>query len=398
MQLKTLRRDAQNLENDIESKEQEKESLREGADEAEAEILQATQGAVDLYKSQVEAARFASHKATAEWSEAQKEKKEAESLLAKAKMALSSAKGIERKANERVTNAQQRLNSYRQSRGNSTSLFGGVQAVRLKEAVERAVRQNKFHKAPIGPIGSYLSLTDDIWGVAVEASIGRQFFTWIVHDRHDQQLLKSLAGRDVTFSTIVYDFDTAPYNLPRSNLPSDTTTILDVLAFPSDAQQALVLRNVLIDNNRVESTLLVRDDAKARSVLRNDRFWQAHKITGCWSRQATQVLRRGKTELVLPSNRRYYAKLVRDPSTLIADATQDHREAQAAQIEASQKVQQAQREVDQAQSRVNRAHRAVSEKRVNLQESQVQLEDVQTQAPVELELATDQGSGICFAF
>lgn len=56
--------------------------------------------------------------------------------------------------------------------------------------IDQAVQSGRFHKPPLGPIGSLLTLTDDKWAVAVEASVGRAFNNFIVHNHHDCKLLK----------------------------------------------------------------------------------------------------------------------------------------------------------------------------------------------------------------
>lgn len=72
--------------------------------------------------------------------------------------------------------------------GNPLAAFGGQAAI----ALNAAIAQNKalFKKLPIGPIGSYLQLTDVKWAKAVEAAIGRLFNTYLVHCDHDLQALK----------------------------------------------------------------------------------------------------------------------------------------------------------------------------------------------------------------
>lgn len=59
---------------------------------------------------------------------------------------------------------------------------------RLLQLIDR--HRRNFHRPPIGPIGTLLSLEDDHWAGAVEQSIGRMFNHFIVHDHHDMQQLK----------------------------------------------------------------------------------------------------------------------------------------------------------------------------------------------------------------
>ena len=50
--------------------------------------------------------------------------------------------------------------------------FGGPQMQTLLQRIQVAVRQGKFQRPPVGPIGSVLALEDDKWAVAVEVSCG----------------------------------------------------------------------------------------------------------------------------------------------------------------------------------------------------------------------------------
>ena len=67
--------------------------------------------------------------------------------------------------------------------------FGGQPVKRLLESVEAAVRQRKFDRPPIGPIGSLVSLTDERYALAVEAAIGKGFENYIVHSNRDMRTL-----------------------------------------------------------------------------------------------------------------------------------------------------------------------------------------------------------------
>lgn len=76
--------------------------------------------------------------------------------------------------------------------GNSVSAFASrgqeSKLTQLVAGIEAALQ--RFHKKPLGPIGSLLTLTDDRWAIAVEASIGKIFGNFIVHDQHDANLIR----------------------------------------------------------------------------------------------------------------------------------------------------------------------------------------------------------------
>ena len=59
--------------------------------------------------------------------------------------------------------------------------------------VAEASARNQFHRAPVGPVGSLLTLAEERWGVAVEIALGRALGTFVVHDFADQKLLQVIA-------------------------------------------------------------------------------------------------------------------------------------------------------------------------------------------------------------
>lgn len=55
--------------------------------------------------------------------------------------------------------------------GDPIMAFGGPDMKRLMRAVEGAVNQGRFHRPPLGPVGSLLTLTDETWAMAVEVGL-----------------------------------------------------------------------------------------------------------------------------------------------------------------------------------------------------------------------------------
>ena len=76
--------------------------------------------------------------------------------------------------------------------GNAIGVFAphnqGRQLMQLVADIEANLR--RFDKPPLGPFGSLLTLTDDRWAVAVEASIGRIFNSFILHSHRDAALFR----------------------------------------------------------------------------------------------------------------------------------------------------------------------------------------------------------------
>jgi chromosome segregation ATPase len=276
VQLKKAKVALATLEETITELIQERDSVKEGADAVAAELSQTNKDQVDRYRAEVAATQTQAELASAAVDELKQTQRETEAELTVVRRSLNSASIEERAAGNKVREVQAQLGRLQESQGNPVLRFGGPAAVKLQELVGAALGQRRFHRPPIGPIGNCLSLKDDRWGRAVQAALGVKFSDWIVHDAHDHAVLKGLvsqAGLKKT-SYVVYNFDIAAYNLPPGSVPPrDVTTILDVLGFPDDALKARVLRNVLIDHNKVEKTVLVESEAEAKRMLRNKQFW-----------------------------------------------------------------------------------------------------------------------------
>lgn len=73
--------------------------------------------------------------------------------------------------------------------GDPIRAFGGDEVKQLLQRIDAAVRQRKFEQRPIGPIGSFLSLSDDRWADAVERAMGHCFDSFLVHSQKDLRVL-----------------------------------------------------------------------------------------------------------------------------------------------------------------------------------------------------------------
>lgn len=76
--------------------------------------------------------------------------------------------------------------------GNPIGMFAppnqGPQLTRLVSEIQANLHQ--FERPPLGPFGSLLTLSDDKWAVAIEASIGRLLNQFVVHSHKDAALLR----------------------------------------------------------------------------------------------------------------------------------------------------------------------------------------------------------------
>ena len=78
--------------------------------------------------------------------------------------------------------------------------FGGDAVIQLLNKIRQNPRQ--FKHLPIGPIGSVLSLRNDMWARAVEASIGGFFNNFIVDNDADSRTLSVCSYLSGVSSTV----------------------------------------------------------------------------------------------------------------------------------------------------------------------------------------------------
>ncbi|GMH33648.1 hypothetical protein BSKO_01482 [Bryopsis sp. KO-2023] len=168
---------------------------------------------------------------------------------------------------KRMTNSVGKLKSDIQSQkissGDKFSKFG-PQIRGFCESIER--NKHRFHAKPVGPIGLFLALTDDAWGVAVEFAVGSRLDSFIVTDFHDKNLLAEMARRsNLKNQIIIYDYKNGAYDL-EAPLPG-VLTVLQVLRFV-DSEVQHVVKNVLIDTCMVEATALSDNEDSAIKLVR----------------------------------------------------------------------------------------------------------------------------------
>ncbi|KAL0266505.1 UNVERIFIED_CONTAM: hypothetical protein PYX00_009021 [Menopon gallinae] len=80
--------------------------------------------------------------------------------------------------------------------GDNTLLKYGPFAVTLRDAIEEAVKRNKFQKKPVGPCGLYVTLTGDSkWARAVESVVGGLMNTYCCDNQMDFQVLSRIMDK-----------------------------------------------------------------------------------------------------------------------------------------------------------------------------------------------------------
>ncbi|KAF6175414.1 hypothetical protein GIB67_036505, partial [Kingdonia uniflora] len=186
------------------------------------------------------------------------------------------------------------VRKLQQHRTNKVTAFGGEKVIYLLREIERHHR--RFKMAPIGPIGSHVTLiNDDTWALAVENAIGNLLNAFIVTDHNDFHILRGCA-RDANYNQLqifIYDFSRPQLNIPNHMLPhTNHPTLLSVIH--SDNPTIL---NVLVDMGNAERQVLVNDYEMGKSVAFDQRvsnLKEVYTLEGC------RMFSRGSVQTVLP--------------------------------------------------------------------------------------------------
>ncbi|KAI4383059.1 hypothetical protein MLD38_008940 [Melastoma candidum] len=190
------------------------------------------------------------------------------------------------------------IRMLQQHKTNKVTAFGGEKVVYLLRNIERCSHQ--FKSPPIGPIGSHLTLVNgDLWGLAVEVSLGRLLNAFIVTNHKDSLVLRRCA-KGVKYENLqifIYDFSRPRLNVPHNMLPqTEHRTALSVLHSENDT-----VINVLIDMGNVERQVLVKDYEEGKEVAFNQNIRNLKEV---YTRDGCKMFSRGSVETILPPNRR----------------------------------------------------------------------------------------------
>jgi chromosome segregation ATPase len=113
-----------------------------------------------------------------------------EDMQTRAREAVDEKKSIRRAKEQDLKACERRMAELRQQ-GNRRSGFPPN-----TDALVKAIAQDTgFHEKPIGPFGSYIQLTEPIWGSILEKSLGGALNAYVVTNKTDQGRLNSIMRR-----------------------------------------------------------------------------------------------------------------------------------------------------------------------------------------------------------
>lgn len=387
--VQTLNKKVKQYEEYLQEEKSTKEGMEDALKAAENAVTEDSQAVQAEYMQQLEAANTSHRAAQAEVNRLKGLKDQAEGRQRDANDAVDSAKRAIQDREREVQSLERELQNMRAAKQNKAAAFGGPPMAKLVSLVREGVNRGQFHRAPIGPVGQYLEITDPCWGRAVEAALTYGMQTFLVQDQHDQQQLFRM------FQSAGFAPNSRPQicvmrmELPQHNIPPhaqprpDMTTVLRVLRVTDSSVEAPIM-NFLVDQSNVEVLALVQTDDESKKAVRERNVKMAYDING------DKRYIRGQTESYEPLNQHFRNRPVQLGATVRDQTAELQANLQRAKAEVAaprEELRKAQMEADAAHAAAVEARKALSALQKTAREMQSTLELVQSQAPPEV-LAT----------
>lgn len=145
--------------------------------------------------------------------------------------------------------------------------FYGNWMAQLVQTIDNAFKQNQFVKKPIGPIGAYIKVNNSKWIFSIENHLGRgNLRTFLVDNFADNKVLQSIMEKVIPKNTRKPTVITSKFVDRVHNISSKETSnsMFRMLTFANP-----VVANCLIDNNRIETIMLVNSTLEATPLMEN---------------------------------------------------------------------------------------------------------------------------------
>lgn len=174
--------------------------------------------------------------------------------------------------NNEITPLQKRVSELNKSissmsRQQDRIHFYGNWMPQLVLAIENAFNQNKFKKSPLGPIGTYIKVNEDKWIFSIENHLGRATLrTFLVDNIEDNKVLQSIMDKIIPRNTRKPTVITSKFFNRVHDITTKETknSMFSMLTFINP-----VVANSLIDNNRIETIMLIDDTEEAMALMEN---------------------------------------------------------------------------------------------------------------------------------
>ncbi|CAD5125150.1 DgyrCDS13393 [Dimorphilus gyrociliatus] len=213
-----------------------------------------------------------------------------------------------------ITTLHNRMKDLKSSGSNSIQRYGSNIRDLVIE-IDRLNNLGKFTRKPLGPLGSYISLPDMKYALAIENCLGGLLRAFVCNSHQDEVLVHRLMKKhNVKTMVITGKFLSQVHDVSRNKPSSPYPTVYDVI----ECKEPVVM-NCFIDQSRIESVILIETNEEARNYMKRP---NRGVLVGYSCQSGDQLY---------PSpNYKYYANrnenvhfLVKDVSTLIQQTEQD---------------------------------------------------------------------------
>ena len=215
----------------------------------------------------------------------------------------------------KINQKNNEIKSVQRNKNDKISVFGD-EILKLVRAIRDSSRE--FKKPPIGPIGAFMTLKENIDAsdaFLVEYETNNFLKSFIVDNFQDKKALQNICNRlRVRTNIITSSFTDRIHDVSSGRVECQFKTIFDVFTF-EDPNVA----NCLIDQKNIETILLINDEKSAQNLLSSRQNVPAN------CKYALVRSDRNKIVSYYPAPRyRSYVNHMRDGPRMLQSSVEDH--------------------------------------------------------------------------
>ncbi|TIC45393.1 P-loop containing nucleoside triphosphate hydrolase protein [Wallemia mellicola] len=249
-----------------------------------------------------------------------------------------------------IQQSQQELMQINASLKDRKAAFGNKMPAILQE-----IDNQTWIEKPIGPLGRYVKLTDNRWSKVLESVLGGTLNAFACTNLQDRRKLLGILKRNGASSGVI-QMGEKSFDFSAGEPSSEFVTIDRVLKFDREE-----VRCILVNQNRSESSILVRDRQDADQIMRT----HPHNVTSCYVLNglfqvgggvgsATITLQQYKGAPRLTTDTSEAKKLAEES---MAEARKQYQELQKEELTVSKEIEDIRKNADRYKSDKDRAYR-----------------------------------------
>mmetsp|Transcript_40647 Transcript_40647/g.102878 ORF Transcript_40647/g.102878 Transcript_40647/m.102878 type:complete len:1107 (-) Transcript_40647:369-3689(-) len=350
----------QHIEKELADTYQQREDVASTAEEEHQEMIHSTQAAIDDFKKKLDTIEEQSQQLQTQEYETQTQIKEQHAILQQKAAEEEELNTEVERTRKSVQEVEADLRRMRSSPADDVTRFFHPKDRNAVNNLLQKIHAQKgaFHRPPVGPVGQHLSIEDEKWGVAVEKAIGPIFKQFVVHDSHDAEVLRKLAGQsgfDLShFSCAVRSFDIPLHNIPANVVPPpEVPTVLRMLKCKTPEVEAIVM-NYIIDKTHAEHLALAEDMAEGKRLAYGNQFRGV--IIRAFLRDGSTMQQRGQSQSFQGAGRGQRPTLSKNLASSIAGMERYISEQSSVLRDQQARLKAAQHQKRAAEAAVRKAH------------------------------------------